>query len=57
MRELDGFRQGREVVEVRLRGQQLDYNSVIDVVVYVGPHVYNLWLPAMFLKFTPHTPQ
>lgn len=51
VRELDSFRQGREVVEVRLRGQD-NLNSVIDVVVYIGTDVYKLWLPAMFLKFS-----
>lgn len=50
IRELDSFRQGREVVEVKLRGTQDNFNSIIDVVVYVGPDIYNLWLPAMFLQ-------
>lgn len=50
IRELNSFRQGREVVEVRLRGNQDNFNSVIDVTVYVGQDAYKLWLPAMFIR-------
>lgn len=39
-------------MEVKLRNQRGDFNSVIDVQVWVGRDVYNLWLPAMFINIT-----
>ncbi len=43
--------QGREVVEVELISKN-DLNGVTDLHISVGDKMYDLWLPASFIRFT-----
>jgi hypothetical protein len=47
---LNGQAQGREVVEIELISKT-DLNGVTDLHVQVDGKVYDLWLPATFIRF------
>lgn len=47
---MEGQAQGREVIEVELISMT-DLNGVTDVHVQVASKLYDLWLPANFIRF------
>jgi hypothetical protein len=60
VKKVDAHKQAREVVEVHLTGQKDDVNSLVDVTVNMEATSYNLWLPAIFVRFgtaTESTPE
>ena len=48
--EIQPFKQAREVLEVRLRPNAKDLNSIIEAVANVDGTQMKIWVPAMFIS-------
>lgn len=55
LRDIKAFKQGREVIEIKLKSSATDINSVVEATVNLDGKKFKIWIPAMFIKIVRKT--